>query len=273
MTRARGGWFRTLLQLLTVVLLAPIVGCGMTPARGFPRGDLPGWKQVFFDDFDRDAPVGSWANECSPYDVVYTGAEGQQWLTYPRCFPDTFDRRPYRADEVLSVDNGYLVFDLHNVDGVPAGASASPILDTGSQYQTYGRYSVRMRVDTPDLDEYYVAWLLWPQSEQWPRDGELDFPEGWLSRTVGGWQHFAGEGSCDGCKIPSRDIGARFTDWHTYTIEWSPGRVRYLLDDTVVLDSTQWVPTTPMRWQLQTETRGDGNNRGRVLVDWAAVWS
>ncbi|MGW8811643.1 glycoside hydrolase family 16 protein [Gordonia terrae] len=274
MTRNPAGIVRrTVLQLLALVLLAPLAACGDSPARGVPRGDLPGWKQVFFDDFDRDAPVGSWANECSPYDVAYTGAQGQRWLTYPRCYLDTFDRRPYRADEVLSVSDGRLVFDLHNVDGVPAGANPSPVLDTGSQYQTYGRYSVRMRVDEPDLDEYYVAWLLWPQSEQWPRDGELDFPEGWLSRTVGGYQHFAGEGACDGCKIQSRDIGARFTDWHTYTIEWTPGRVRYLLDDTVVLDSTQWVPTTPMRWQLQTETRGDGDSRGRLLVDWAAVWS
>jgi beta-glucanase (GH16 family) len=94
-----------------------------------------------------------------------------------------------------------------------------------------------------------------------------------LAGPVGGFQHFAGPASCEGCKIPSRDIGARFTDWHTYTIEWSPGRVRYLLDDVVVLDSTESVPDTPMRWQLQTETRGNGNNSGRLLVDWVSVWS
>ena len=82
------------------------------------------------------------------------------------------------------------------------------------------------------------------------------------------------------------DIGARFTDWHTYTIEWSPGRVRYLLDDVVVLDSTEWVPTTPMRWQLQTETRGDGNNQWttarrlglrlvlqRIAKEWRLRWT
>jgi beta-glucanase (GH16 family) len=129
-------------------------------------------------------------------------------------------------------------------------------------------------VDSPDLSEYYAAWLLWPQSENWPYDGEFDFPEGALSGNVGGFHHFSGEGSCaDGCKTPALDIGAQFTDWHTYTMEWSPGRIRYLLDDTVVLDSTDFVPSTPMRWELQTETKGDGNSEGNLILDWVSVYS
>ena len=66
---------------------------------------------------------------------------------------------------------------------------------------------------------------------------------------------------------------ARFTDWHTYTIEWMPGRVRLLLDDTVVLNTTNWVPDKPMRWQLQTETNGAGTNSGNLMVDWVSVWT
>jgi hypothetical protein len=258
---------------MTIVLVSAVTACPASAAGEAPRGDLPSWTQVFWDDFDKAAPVGSWANACDPGRVVYTGAQGQRWLTYPECFRDTVDRRPYRPDEVLSVADGMLTFDLHTVDGQPAGANPSPLLANGDQYQQYGRYSARMRVDTPELNEYYIAWLLWPQSENWPLDGELDFPEGPLSDTVGGFQHFAGAGSCDGCKQPSIDIGARYTDWHTYTIEWSPDRVRFLLDDTVVLDSTAWVPQTPMRWQLQTETRGTGTSSGRLLVDWVAIWA
>lgn len=256
-----------------MVMAVLVTTCPTTASGQAPRMELPEWTPIFYDDFDRDAPIGSWANDCDSGKVGYQGQQGQQWLSYPRCFNDTFDRRPYRSDQVLQVADGMLIFNLHTVDGQPAGANPSPILRNGSQYQRYGRYSARMRVDNPNLTEYYVAWLLWPQSERWPGDGELDFPEGGLAGPVGGFQHFAGPASCDGCKIPSRDIGARFTDWHTYTIEWSPGRVRYLLDDVVVLDSSESVPTTPMRWQLQTETRGNGNNSGRLLVDWVSVWS
>lgn len=246
---------------------------GEPSGQAIPAGNLPGWRHIFADDFTKDAALGSWANTCSPDQIVYTGAAGQKWRTYPSCYLDTYDRRPYRPDAVLSVHDGVLDFHLRNVDGVPAGANPSPLIDGQSQYQAYGRYSARMRVTTPNLSEYYVAWLLWPQSEIWPADGEFDFPEGQLSSTVQGFHHYAGAGSCTpGCQA-SVSTAARFTDWHTYTMEWSPGRIRYLLDGVVVLDSTSWVPSGPMRWQLQTETRGAGTNAGNLQVDWVSVWA
>lgn len=238
-----------------------------------PHGDLTGWRQIFVDDFTRDAAVGTWANVCEPDRIVYTGAEGQKWRTYPNCYLDTYQRRPYRPESVLSVGGGVLNFHLHQVNGMPAGANPSPLIDGVSQYQTYGRYSIRFRVDNPNLQEYYIASLLWPQSEQWPVDGEFDFPEGGLAGTVSGFHHYAGAGSCPSCQLEAAHTGARFTDWHTYTMEWSPGRIRYLLDDQVVLDSTDWVPSTPMRWQIQVETNGYGNNSGNLLVDWVSVYS
>jgi hypothetical protein len=258
---------RTLsLDKVTIVPTAvPVPG----PVTTAPTANLPGWTHIFADDFTKDAPVGSWANASDPNRIVYTGAEGQQWRTYPSTYLDTYQHRPYRPDAVLSVANGMLQFDLHQVDGQPAGANPSPIIANGSQYQTYGRYSARLRVDTPDLSEYHVAWLLWPQSELWPQDGEDDFPEGSLAGTSSGFHHYAlASGGQE-----TVDTGVAFTDWHIYTIEWSPGRVRFLLDDGVVLDTTRYIPSKPMRWQLQTETNGYGNHRGRLLVDWVSVWS
>lgn len=239
-----------------------------------PQGDLPSWRQIFVDEFTEPSVTGSWANDCDPAKIVYTGSEGQRWRTYPLCYPDTYDKRPYRPDAVLSTADGALNYHLHRVDGIPAGASISPLVDGDSQYQTYGRYTARFKVDTADLDEYYVAWLLWPASENWPYDGEFDFPEGTLSGNVGGYHHYAGAGSCaDGCKVPAMDIGAQFTDWHTYTMEWTPDRIRYLLDEVEVLSSTDFVPSGPMRWELQTETKGSGSHDGNLILDWVAVYS
>lgn len=248
---------------------APTTTTTSVPASTAPKGNLPGWTHAFAEDFTRSAPKGSWANDTDPYKVVYVGAEGQQWRTYPSTFLDTYQRRPYRPAEVLSVADGMLQFDLHNVDGQPAGANPSPIIANGSQYQTYGRYSARLRVDNPNLSEYHIAWLLWPESEKWPDDGEIDFPEGQLNETAYGFHHYAlASGGQD-----SANTGVSFNNWHVYTIEWSPGRVRFLLDDAVVLDTTRYVPTKPMRWQLQTETKGYGTNRGNLLVDWVSIWS
>lgn len=253
----------------TTPVAAPI-GSGVS----VPLGNLDGWRQIFYDDFTKDAAVGTWANTCDPDKIVYIGAQGQKWRTYPSCYSDTYQKRPYRPDQVLSVKNGVLNFNLHNVDGKPAGASPSPLVDGQNQNQIYGRYSARFKVDSPNLNEYYVAWLLWPQSEIWPHDGEFDFPEGGLAGTAGGFHHYSGAGSCvGGCQELATDIGARFTDWHTYTIEWSPGRIKYLLDDRVVLESASYVPSTPMRWQLQTETNGTGTSNGNLLLDWVSVYA
>ena len=239
-----------------------------------PRGDFGTWRQIFYDDFTKDAALGSWGEDWNGDKIVYTGAQGQQWRAYPKSYVDTYDKRPYRSDQVLSVKSSMLNFWLHNVDGKPAGANPTPLISNGSQYQTYGRYSARFKVDTPNLSEYYVAWLLWPQSERWPQDGEFDFPEGNLAGTVGGFHHYSGAGSCtNGCQdVANVPAGTKFTDWHTYTIEWTPGRIKYILDGNVVLDSTKWVPSGPMRWQLQTETSGNGTHSGNLMVDWVAVW-
>lgn len=234
-----------------------------------PVADLPGWHHILADNFTRDAPLGSWASPSDPNKVVYVGSDGQKWLTYPQTFTDTYQHRPYRSDQVLSVSNGTLDYYLHNVDGQPAGANPSPILPNGTQYQTYGRYSVRLKADTPTLSEYHIAFLLWPQSELWPNDGEIDFPEGALSSTSEAFAHYArATGGQDGA-----DTGKTFTDWHVYTIEWLPSHVRFYLDDKLVQDSTKYVPSKPMRWQLQIETNGSGTHSGHVLVDWVSIWS
>jgi hypothetical protein len=51
----------------------------------------------------------------------------------------------------------------------------------------YGRYSVRFKADP--LAGFKIAWLLWPDSGVWPRDGEIDFPEGELDLTIYGAAH------------------------------------------------------------------------------------
>ena len=90
-----------------------------------PVGNLPGWRHLR-DDFTKNAPVGSWANACDSGKVVYTGAQGQQWRTYPQCWVDTRLRNPYRPDQVLSVRNGVLNFHLHSVDGRPRAPTRRP---------------------------------------------------------------------------------------------------------------------------------------------------
>lgn len=243
-------------------------GGGGDSGQAIPIGDLPGWHQVFADDFTIPAALGSWGSDCDGDKIVYTGDHAGQWKSYPKCYLDTYQKRPYRADQVLDVSGGDLNFHLHPVDGQPAGANPSPVLTGGSQYQTYGRYEARFRTSSKDMKEYYTAWLLWPQNEGEWNCAESDFPEGSLAdQSVTYFAH-----NC----VNHQDSGSMDVDktqWHNYIQNWKPGLREYYVDDKLVGSSTTAIYDKPERWQLQTETNGDGASDGYLYVDWVVVYS
>ncbi len=108
-----------------------------------------------------------------------------------------------------------------------------------------------------------------------PRDGEIDFPEGNLDRTIEAFVHR--QDATSGGDQAAFATSAHFTDWHTAVIEWSPGRVALFLDDEPVGSTTERVPDTPMHWVIQTETALDcaptDQAQGHVLIDWVVAYA
>jgi hypothetical protein len=185
--------------------------------------------------------------------------------------------------------------------GRPFVAALIPLLQGRSGDQLYGRYTVRFKVEYPrdasgrpnpaGADGFKTAWLLWPQSGLWPQDGEIDYPEGDLSRnSYSAFHHFtcADKAECDALpehQVEFRNI-ASYSDWHTATIEWAPGRISFLLDGEVartretnprLAQTTTRVPNKPMHWVLQTETELNydpipPNSQAHILLDWMVVW-
>lgn len=245
-----------------------------------PVGDVTSnghlFRQVVAEDFDKDAPSGSWANTSCADAVVYTGASGVPWMSYPSCWQDTWQHRPYQPGSVLSVHDGLLDVWLHPVNGRPAGANPSPVLPDGSSYQLYGRYVVRMRQTAGPLSDYYMAFLLWPQDGDY-RCAESDFPERNLaSANVWAFNHYCTNGAAQ----PATGFGKGIdpTIWHTYVMQWQPGQRLYSIDGISVGITYTGVYAGPERWQLQTETSGNVcepscTQEGHVLIDWAVVYS
>ncbi|WP_240684860.1 glycoside hydrolase family 16 protein [Arthrobacter nitrophenolicus] len=241
-----------------------------------PVGDLPGWKQVFVEDFtDGDVPLGA-----------FPGIYGSRWHeTYKDGTPDTHaktqakDQRTsgYFPSKVLSVHDGVLDMYLHSENGVAMGAAPSPRFAGATEppynSQLYGRYSVRFKADA--LQGFKAAWLLWPVSKQWPRDGEIDFPEGDLSKVIYAAVHGLDAGGTHVNEVLRPNVP--FTSWHTATTEWSPGKLEFFLDGRSIGVITSLVPNTPMRYLLQTESCLTGcpapDVKGHVYVDWVAIWS
>jgi hypothetical protein len=176
----------------------------------------------------------------------------------------------------VSIANGVMNLDLHTENGTHLVAAPAPMIPglNGTKAQLYGRYAMRFRADS--VAGYKTAWLLWPQSEVWPRDGEIDFPEGDLNGSICAFMHR--QDATTGSDQDGFCTSQKYPTWHTAVLEWTPTAVRFILDGVVIGAPTSRIPDTPMRWVLQTETSLSGvvpadSAVANVQIDWVAAWS
>lgn len=228
------------------------------------------WTPILTQSFDTPAALGQFASVYPGYSGYDGGRDTSRNLGRALSQQGT-----YSSDTTTTAHDGLFDCLLHTDGGTPQVCALTPQLGavpwTG---QMYGRYSVRFKVDnTPG---YKIAWLLWPQSDQWS-DGEIDFPEADLNSTITGTSH-------DVTGTPSRnawwlDTGTAVSgSWHTATIEWVPGKLTYVLDGkSWSTTSPDALPTQPMRWVLQAETQLSAqapspSASGHILIDWIAAY-
>lgn len=260
--------FASVRVVALVVTVAAIVTPGSAAAA--PVGDLPGWRQIFSDDFTRDVPLGQ-----------FPAAVGDKWWAYPWPWTGTPSWARYNPERTTSVHGGVMDVWLHDevINGRREHLISAPVPringPAGDANQLYGRYAIRYRSESSR--HYHASYLLWPQSETWPRDGEIDFPEADFPGSVCAFTHrqdATSGGDQDAFCTSVPWAGA----WHTAVTEWLPGRVTYLLDDAVVGVSTSRVPNTPMHWVIQHggsfAVRPPSSTRSaHVFIDWVAVYA
>lgn len=248
------------------------------------------WRQVFFDDFTTPVAEGSFPGP----------AYSTRWGVYPDGGPDTAGKTPAQGGEsaasryyptrVLSVSGGNLVKRLRVENGVPLGAGLVPLLPGTPAYNPnlnggwpqitntttpmrYGRYTIRFR--STSAAGFKAAWLLWPSSEVWPRDGEVDFPEANLNGNICAFMHRQGatSGSDQDAFCGATPMAGR---WHTATIERAPDHISFILNGVEVGRSTNRLPDTPMAWRIQTETcfyscQPAANAAATIEIDWVRI--
>ena len=245
------------IAVLAVTVVVPVLTDHDPSGIAMPVGDLPLWRQVFTENFTTDVAPGQ-----------FPGPYSSRWTSY-NGFRDT-SGVGYYDQSIISTHDGMLDLHLQTRDGRPLGAAPVPLVTGQWGGQTYGRFSVRFKADP--LTGFGTGWLLWPDSEKW-NEGEIDFPEGALDGTIHAYNHCVG----DAARLCMQsDTGVSYLDWHTATIEWTPERITYLLDDLVVASTEGSVPQTPMHWVLQTATTGvrpAPSAQGHVWVDWVVIYA
>lgn len=120
----------------------------------------------------------------------------------------------------------------------------------------YGYWEVRARVEAGV--GYGPSILLWPESGNWPTDGELDLmeiPGGARTQAFTTIHYGAGN-----TKIGTNAIGD-FTQWHTYAVDWQPGYVAFYIDNVEVLRTTDpsAIPSKPMWLGIQLDVGAAGH--------------
>ena len=222
-----------------------------------PVGNLPNLTQTFREDFTRSVGGGAFAN-----------AYAAKWTTY-NGFTDTSGLGTY-DNNAMSVHDGVLDENLSRTsDGVIHVAALGPVVTTKWTGQVYGRFSVRFKADA--LAGFKTAFLLWPDSNIW-NDGEVDFPEGPLNGTMWGYNHCPGNPTHN-CAYTNTGV-SQGSGFHTFTIDWKPDSLTYIIDGRISATTTTNIPTKPMHWVLQTEANGAPvTGSGHLLIDWATVYS
>lgn len=284
---------RILIGALTVLFAALPSACASDrsrpdpPGQTMPVGDTAGWHQVFADDFKTPVDMGRFSGCQAGPTLAKSNCGGlpapvrAKWWVYPDGWRDT-GTGTYYPSQVLSINHGNLDYAIHttSINGKQThliAASVPKISGAGvNGGRVYGRFVIRFRASA--LPGYHLAFLLWPDSNKWPQDGEIDFPEGNLDGHVLAFMHHQGAVRPD-----QQDVyrtNATFTSWHTAAIDWRRKYCRFILDGKVVGVSTAHIPDTPMHWVLQVNALGGGlpghepapGTGGHVQVAWVAAY-
>jgi Glycosyl hydrolases family 16 len=211
-------------------------------SEAMPTGNIPGWTQVFADDFG-----GSSLNPAN-------------WYTYASSQPGG-DPGAWLLPSHVTVSGGDLVVSAYrdSADGglwTSGGVTSEPGL-----VRTYGKYLVRFRF--PAGHGIAHGLMLLPADS--PGPPEIDFSEdNGEGRNIDTATLHYGPGEEDERVTVATDL----TQWHTLGVEWTKEKLVY------TLDGHEWgrmegnkVPSTPMALDIQTQAWMCGVNAWEACPD------
>ena len=163
-------------------------------------------------------------------------------------------------DDVWSAYRGRTTDDVgqHDPDNLSVSDGSLKLSSRGNtsagmawnEGQKYGRWEARVRSQRGS--GYGPVLLLWPDSEDWPEDGEIDImeiPKG--DRTKAHFTlHWGENNTQDGASVEGD-----FTQWHTFAVEWTPDHIIGYVDGKEVYrnDDADANPPGPMHFAMQQD--------------------
>jgi len=188
------------------------------------------WKLTWSDEFDiNGAPdPTNWT-----YDLGDGGWGNGEVQTYTN------------DSENVIVEDGFLKITA-KTDGAGSYTSAR-IKSENLQEFTYGRAEVRAKLPSAG-GTWPAIWTLGANFDTvgWPASGEMDIMEhvGNNPNTVLSTLHYTGNSGGSG-PTGSIEIATATSDFHNYTMEWTPDSIQFFVDDNPVHTSFDNTIETP----------------------------
>jgi Glycosyl hydrolases family 16 len=169
-----------------------------------------------------------------------------------------------RSPSAAAVANGVLT-----IRGDAQGTTEGMAWDNGKG-QKYGRWEGRVKAPASD-PTYNALLLLWPDAENFPMGGEIDFME-MTDNTRQSTNVFLHHGA-DNSQTQG-DVKIDATQWHNWAVEWTSKGVTTYVDGKTWwhTDDTATLPPGPMHLCIQLDwfpKDGDGAVKpSQMQVDW-----
>ncbi|WP_291961142.1 glycoside hydrolase family 16 protein [Maribacter sp.] len=142
-------------------------------------------------------------------------------------------------------DRVVLFFDF----GVsPSGGITSGRIKSENLFEfTYGRVEIRAKLPSSG-GTWPALWALGANFDEvgWPAAGEIDIMEhvGNNNNTISSALHYPGN-SAGNAVVGSTPVENAISEFHNYTVEWTPDSIKFVVDDQLVHNSFVNNATTP----------------------------
>ncbi len=278
--------FRAVRPLNAVGLLSIMATLSLANPCAVNAAPAAAWQLVWSDEFDQ--PDGSTPNRSNwTYDIGGNGWGNSELESYTS------------RSQNARIEGGNLVIEARKEtytgpDRKTRDYTSARLKTQGLKSWTHGRLEARIQI--PRGQGIWPAfWAMGNDigSVGWPTCGEIDIMEniGKEPGTVHGTIHGPGYSGAGGISFPySLPAGKKFADdFHVYAIEWSPGTIRWLVDNHAYAAVTtnsipkgaNWVYNHPEFILLNVAVGGGwpGNPDStsvfpqRMLVDYVRVYA
>lgn len=246
------------------------------------------WQCTFEDDFNGTSlDTTKWVVQQTANSGYHSG---------PECFVDN--------PANVSVANGTLHLTVR-AEASPF-TCVDPLGNYTTQYssgmvstyglfnQAYGRFEVRAKLPPATVRGLQESFWLFPQNPTygaWPASGEIDFAEVYSLYPDRAIPYFHyNQGGTDPNVTNNYCLIADISQFHTYTVEWTPTAMTIIYDGTTCLVNKTWNPSAPLVrpqpfdqpfFLALTQALGITTNAfdpattplpATTLVDYARVW-